>query len=118
MKNKGTLGSFLMIADQRPSGRNHRHWVNFLHHDTPVMTGTEQLARKFNYPVVFMSVERIKRGYYCCEFEMIEAEPINTPIHSITDKYMALLEARIKKQPEYWLWTHNRWKHQRPTQTN
>lgn len=116
MKNNGILGTFLMAADQRPAPKSARHWVRFLNQDTAVMTGTEQLARKFNYPVILMHVERIKRGYFSCEFEMIEAEPKNTQDFIITERYMELLEEKIRKNPEYWLWTHNRWKHKRPTE--
>lgn len=118
MKNSGVVGAFFMIADQRPSNGHHRHWAPFLHQDTPVMTGTEQLARKFNYPVLFMSVERIKRGHYTCEFEIIDENPKLTENYSISEKYLTLLEKRIEKQPEFWLWTHDRWKHKRPTETN
>lgn len=116
MKNNGILGTFLMAADQRPAPGSARHWIQFLNQDTAVLTGTEQLARKFNYPVIFMNVQPLKRGYFSCEFEMIEAEPKSTQNYTITERYMELLEEKIRKNPEYWLWTHNRWKHKRPTE--
>jgi Kdo2-lipid IVA lauroyltransferase/acyltransferase len=114
MRNNSKLGAFVMVADQRPAPQSSRHWINFLHQDTSVLIGTEKLAKKFNYPVLFMNVIRVKRGYYTCEFEMIEPDPKSTEGHEITEKYMYLLEEKIKKYPEFWLWTHNRWKHKRP----
>jgi KDO2-lipid IV(A) lauroyltransferase len=116
MRNNSQLGAFVMVADQRAAPRSARLWMDFLNQDTAVIVGTEQLAKKFDYPVLFMNVIREKRGYYTCEFEMIEPDPLNSEKHAITEKYMHLLEDKIKKHPEFWLWTHNRWKHKRPVE--
>lgn len=116
MRNNSILGAFVMVADQRAAPKSVRLWMDFLNQDTAVLVGTEQLAKKFNYPVLFMNVIRVKRGYYTCEFEMIEPDPLNSGKHEITEKYMRLLEDKIQKYPEYWLWTHNRWKHKRPVE--
>jgi len=114
MRNNSKLGAFVMVADQRSAPQSSRLWMNFLHQETSVLVGTEQLAKKFNYPVLFMNVSRVKRGYYTCEFEMIEPDPQSSENYQITEKYMHLLEEKIKKNPEFWLWSHNRWKHKRP----
>lgn len=114
MKNKALLGTFGMISDQTPTAAGTRHWMTFLHQDTPVLVGAEQLARKFDYPVMFGSVTRVKRGYYRCEFIMLDENPKNAPEFEITEKYMKLLEAKINAAPEFWLWTHKRWKHRKP----
>ena len=116
MKNNGILGAFTMVADQRPAGHSTRHWMTFLNQDTSVMIGTEQLAKKFDYPLVLMNVIRLKRGYYSCGFEMIEANPKQTENYEVTEKFMHMLEEKINKNPEYWLWTHNRWRHKRPVE--
>ena len=102
-----------MISDQRPAPGSSRHWLPFLNQDTSVLIGTEQLARKFDYPVVFLDMQRPKRGYYVCEFVMISEHPQLEAENEITRKYMELLEKKIKDKPEFWLWTHNRWKHKR-----
>lgn len=116
MKADNKLGAFIMVADQRPFPTSSRHWMTFMNQDTPVFIGTEQLAKKFDYPVVLMNVKRLKRGYYCCEFEMIAENPKACANNEITEKYIHLLEQKINKNPEYWLWTHNRWKHKRPVE--
>lgn len=104
---------YCMISDQRPAPGSSRHWLPFLNQDTSVLIGTEQLARKFDYPVVFLDMRRQKRGYYVCEFVMISEHPKLEAENEITRKYMELLEKKIKDKPEFWLWTHNRWKHRR-----
>ena len=113
MKNNGQSGTFGMISDQTPTAAGARHWMTFLNQDTPVLVGAEQLARKFDYPVMFGSVSRVKRGYYRCEFIMLDENPKSTPEFEITEKYMKLLEAKISESPQFWLWTHKRWKHRR-----
>lgn len=104
---------YCMISDQRPAPGSSRYWLDFLNQDTSVLIGTEQLARKFDYPVVFLDMQRPKRGYYVCEFVMISEHPKLEAENEITRKYMELLEKKIKDKPEFWLWTHNRWKHKR-----
>lgn len=104
---------YCMISDQRPAPGSSRHWLPFLNQDTSVLIGTEQLARKFDYPVVFLDMQRPKRGYYVCEFIMISEQPKLEADNEITRKYMELLEKKINDKPEFWLWTHNRWKHKR-----
>jgi KDO2-lipid IV(A) lauroyltransferase len=114
MKNNGQSATFGMISDQTPTAAGTRHWMTFLNQDTPVLVGAEQLARKFDYPVMFGSVSRVKRGYYRCEFIMLDENPKSAPEFEITEKYMRLLETKINESPEFWLWTHKRWKHRKP----
>ena len=115
LKNRqnAIYSTYCMISDQRPAPRSSRHWLPFLNQDTSVLVGTEQLARKFDYPVVFLDMCRPKRGHYTCEFVMISEHPQLEPENEITRKYMELLEKKIIEKPEFWLWTHNRWKHKR-----
>jgi len=107
------VGNFWMISDQTPNARNIHYWTPFLHQDTPTLTGTEQLARKFDYPVFYADINRVKRGYYHCEFIPIAMEPTKTAEFEITDRYMTLLQQSIEAHPEFWLWSHKRWKYQR-----
>lgn len=101
------------ISDQVPMWQNIHHWCNFLHHDTPVLTGTERIARSMNHAVFYMEVSRVKRGYYEVEFKLVTREPDKMPEYAITDRYFQLLEDTIRKRPELWLWSHNRWKRTR-----
>lgn len=101
------------ISDQVPMWQNIHHWCNFLHHDTPVLTGTERIARSMNHAVFYMEVSRVKRGYYEVEFKLVTREPDKMPEYTVTDRYFQLLEDTIRKRPELWLWSHNRWKRTR-----
>jgi len=107
------VANFWMISDQTPNSHSIHYWTNFLNQDTPAIVGTEQLARKFDYPVFFADINRIKRGYYHCEFIPISLEPGKTTEFEITEDYMKLLEKSIVVHPEFWLWSHRRWKFQR-----
>jgi lipid A biosynthesis (KDO)2-(lauroyl)-lipid IVA acyltransferase len=101
------------MADQTPSPANIHHWVNFLNHDTPVFTGVEKIAHKVGFSVFYFDVEKIKRGYYSVTIREISKNPKETEEFEITNKYMEMMETTILRAPEYWLWTHNRWKHKR-----
>ncbi len=97
------------ISDQKPNWVNIHHWVDFLHHDTPVLTGTERIARKMNHAVFYMDVRRIRRGYYEAEFKLITREPQKMEEFELTNIYYQKLEESIHRAPEFWLWSHNRW---------
>lgn len=101
------------ISDQVPFWWNMHHWCDFLHHDTPVLSGTERIARKMNHAVFYLEVNRVARGRYEAEFREITREPGKMAEYEITDIYFRMLEDTIKRHPDYWLWTHNRWKRTR-----
>ena len=98
------------ISDQVPHWRNIHHWCDFLHHDTPVLTGTERIVRKVNHAVFYLEMTRVRRGYYEGEIKLITREPQSLPEYEITTRYFQMLEASIRRRPEFWLWSHNRWK--------
>ncbi len=100
------------IADQSPSPEG-CHWLTFLNQDTPVFLGTEKLAKKFDYPVIYGDIMRTKRGYYTVRFYLITDTPRATPDFWITEEHSRRLEQSILEQPENWLWSHKRWKHKR-----
>jgi KDO2-lipid IV(A) lauroyltransferase len=106
-----TLNISYFAADQRPLMKNIQYWTTFLHQDTPVVLGPEKLAKKYDYAVVYLKINRIKRGYYESEFSLITDDPRNTKEYEITEKFLQHLENQIYEGPAYWLWTHNRWKH-------
>lgn len=109
-EKKNELNITLFLYDQRPVPGEITYWVKFLHQETPVILGAEKIAKRFNQPVVFLKTKRIKRGYYENEFIELYRDPAATDKHEITDKYYSLLEEMINEAPEYWLWSHNRWK--------
>ena len=110
----GEPAAFYMVADQSPSSARLALWVNFLNQDTATIHGPEKYARIFNIAVVFVSVKKLKRGYYTLDFKMLEAEPGKTKTGEITGRFMKMLEDVIKENPEYYLWSHRRWKLRKP----
>jgi KDO2-lipid IV(A) lauroyltransferase len=112
IKNRNETTATAFIADQTPSPET-AYWTQFLNQDTPVFLGTEKIAKKLNFPVVYVSLFRTKRGYYEFNAEVICADPQNTKEGEITELHTKRLEQDINKQPEIWLWSHKRWKHKR-----
>ena len=101
------------ISDQKPHWVNIHHWVDFLNHDTPVLTGTERIVRKMNHAVMYLDIQRVRRGYYEAEFKLVTREPQKMKDYELTDIYFEMLEKSIRRAPEFWLWSHNRWKRTR-----
>lgn len=101
------------ISDQAPLWWNIHHWLDFLHHDTPVLTGAERIAKHTGQAFVYGDVRRVCRGHYNCEMRVIRRDTKNMPDFEITDIYYQLLEETIRRQPEIYLWSHNRWKRTR-----
>ena len=110
LKREGRKTFVGFIADQSPKWNSIHHWVSFLHHETPVFTGTEQIAKQVGAVVYFTDVKRIKRGYYHCELKRMIVHPQELPDYQLTDMYVHMLEKMIQREPAYWLWSHNRWK--------
>ncbi|MCF6364603.1 MAG: lysophospholipid acyltransferase family protein [Bacteroidales bacterium] len=106
---------FFMVSDQSPSNVKKAVWVKFLNQDTACLHGAENYAVKFNVPMVFGNVQRVKRGYYTVELSIFEKNPAQTKPQELTQRYMQKLEKIIKENPENWLWSHKRWKHKRET---
>lgn len=98
------------IADQHPNKNDQGHVIEFLNHPTAMITGAEAIARKLDMRVCYFDVRKVKRGHFVCTIKLICDKPEEMPKGAITDRYAQLLEQRIKEEPCYWLWTHNRWK--------
>ncbi|OMP77883.1 lysophospholipid acyltransferase family protein [[Flexibacter] sp. ATCC 35208] len=115
VKNRKEINATAFIADQSPQPAT-AHWMAFLNQDTPVFKGTEKIAQKMNYPVVYVTVNKVKRGYYSVEASMLVEAPTNEPEGAITEIHTHKLEQDIIAQPATWLWSHRRWKHKRQPQ--
>jgi len=113
VKHKQIISVTAFIADQTPTPQN-AFWTTFLNQDTPVFQGTEKIARKLNYPVIYVTLKRKKRGYYTMDAKVLTDNPQDTSEGEISALHTARLEKDIQEQPEIWLWTHRRWKHPRP----
>lgn len=112
LSGRGELNATAFIADQTP-GPDNAFWMTFLNQDTPVFKGAEIIAQKINYPVVYIAVHRVKRGYYNMTAELLIDNPKNTRPGEISEIHTKRLEQDIIRQPEIWLWSHKRWKHKR-----
>ena len=112
IKNRKELTATAFIADQTPPPRS-AHWMTFLNQDTPVFKGTETIARKMDYPVIYLSVVREGRGLYKLNSELLVEHPGKLPENELTELHTKRLEKDIIKYPETWLWSHRRWKHRR-----
>lgn len=112
-RSEGRMSLFGYISDQTPKWENIHLWLPFLNHDTPVFTGGERLMRKMNNAVFYADMERPRRGHYVCTFKLMTTAPAELPDNEITRRFFLLLEESIRRQPEFYLWTHNRWKRTR-----
>lgn len=101
------------INDQVPTWHNIHHWLTFLNQETPVFTGIERIVHKFNQAVVYLDVQRVKRGHYECRLQVVTRDPSTMGEYELTDTYFRLMEQTINRAPQYWLWSHNRWKRTR-----
>lgn len=110
LKRENRRSLFGYISDQAPRWMNIHLWLRFLNHDTPVFSGGERIMRKMNDAVFYVDMERPRRGYYICTFKLLTDHPDTLPEHGITVRFFQLLESSIRRQPAFYLWTHNRWK--------
>ena len=113
IRNRGHLTATAFIADQTPLPEN-AYWMKFMNQETPVFIGIEKIGLKVRQPVVYISIRRVKRGYYNVVGEQIDLPCGNSVTGSLTELHTRKMEADIRNQPENWLWTHRRWKHRRP----
>lgn len=100
-----------MVSDQSPQAHRAHYWTNFMGIKVPIFNGGEALARKTGLATVFLKVSKVKRGHYKAELILIALNGKETKENEITNKFLQLTEAQIREKPEYYLWTHKRWKH-------
>ncbi|MBN8653810.1 MAG: lysophospholipid acyltransferase family protein [Cytophagales bacterium] len=109
------LRTIIFGFDQSPRSAKKCYWSTFLNQDTAMLFGVEKYAKEYNFPVVYARINKVSRGHYITEFVESIEDPLNTGYGEITKRMNDLLEKDILKQPEYWLWSHKRWKHKCPT---
>ncbi|MDR3326701.1 MAG: lysophospholipid acyltransferase family protein [Prevotellaceae bacterium] len=101
------------IADQSPRKREVRHFLPFLNHNIPVLTGAEKICKRYGFEAFYIEVKRLKRGYYKAEVIKIHPNPASLPDFELTKIYYQFLEKTIRQNPEYYLWTHKRFKYEK-----
>jgi len=114
MQLRDKQNAVLMMADQTSHGLDSDYWNVFLHQDTCWFTGIERIAKKLDYAVVFVDMRRQGRGRYVVSFEVVADDPKSAADGEIMEKYVRCVERFIEANPDNWLWSHRRWKHQRP----
>jgi KDO2-lipid IV(A) lauroyltransferase len=112
LANKNSITATAFIADQTPPPET-AYWTMFLNQETPVFTGAEKIGKKLDSPIVFINIDRVKRGYYEISAELLFEHPKDTIENEISETFIKRLEQEIIKKPEIWLWSHRRWKHKR-----
>jgi len=110
---RGELNAVLMMADQSPRGVESDYWTEFLHQDTCWFTGLERIAKMLDYAVVFVDMRRQGRGRYEVRFDLITDDPKSMAKGELMEHYVRSVEQFINDNPDNWLWSHRRWKHQR-----
>lgn len=100
-----------LASDQSPMLNRTRHWHNFMGIEVPIHVGAEEMSKKHNLVPIFMKVKKLKRGHYAATFKLITEHPNEMPDYQISETFMGLLEESITEAPEFYFWTHKRWKH-------
>jgi Kdo2-lipid IVA lauroyltransferase/acyltransferase len=110
-KNIRTLYGFM--ADQTPAKPEIRFYTTFLNQETPVFLGIEKIAVRYDMSIVFFNVQKARRGYYELTVELLFERTTGLPEYKVTETHVKRLEEVIRKNPEYWIWTHRRWKYKK-----
>lgn len=110
-QEQGIHGIYLFLSDQTPLLRKGQHWEKFMGIEVPVHMGAENLSRDCNMNILYLHVDKVKRGYYNAKFIEITDDIHNEEKYEPTKKFLKLVEDQIYAKPEYYFWTHKRWKH-------
>lgn len=106
-----SLSLYGFLGDQSPKVNKAHHWQNFMGVHVPVYTGVEFIAKKYGLPIVYFKTKKVKRGFYETTLEVLTESPGDFKNYDLTDMYMNKVEQQIREAPEYYLWTHKRFKH-------
>jgi Kdo2-lipid IVA lauroyltransferase/acyltransferase len=106
----------VFISDQIPAKGDIKYWTTFLNQDTAVFTGAGKIAAKYDMAIVFFHIQKIKRGYYNLNVELLNEHTAGLSEKEITETHVRRLEEIIREKPEFWIWSHRRWKHKKPAE--
>ncbi|MCF6182201.1 lipid A biosynthesis acyltransferase [Lutibacter sp.] len=110
-KKNNIQSMYGLLSDQSPQIHKTHYWRDFFGVKVPVHTGGEMLAKKYDLNVVYMNVKKIKRGYYETTFSLITTNATKYPNYELTDIFIDKVEKQVQNKPEYYFWTHKRFKH-------
>lgn len=103
--------SYIFVADQCPGVNNIHLFVKFFGQLTPTYTGMERLAKLSACPVVYIDVDKRKRGKYRVIVKLMSKDASKYGEGELALDLMTRLEETIRRAPQYWLWTHRRWRY-------
>src|SRR5664279_3967258 len=106
----------VFISDQIPAIGDIKFWTKFLNQDTAVFSGAGKIAAKYDMAIVFFHIQKVKRGYYNLDIELLHEHTEGLSEDLITETHVRRLEEIIREKPEYWIWSHRRWKHKKPVE--
>lgn len=109
----GILGIYGFASDQSPKSSIKSHWSTFMGIETPIHVGAEIISKRLDMNVVFLKTKKVKRGYYEATLEVMSEDAKSIPNFEISDAFIRKVEEQIYEAPEYYLWTHKRWKHKK-----
>lgn len=111
VKRKNLLRGIAIVADQYPGhGNDKRYQTRFLNRETVFFLGTNNIAILSQYPVIYYSIRKLKRGYYEATPQIVAMPPYDRDGYAVIENYVRLVEKSIQDDPASWLWSHNRWK--------
>ena len=111
VKRKNILRGIAIVADQYPGYKNDKKFpIMFLNQDTVFFMGANNIAVLSQYPAVYYSLRKVKRGYYEALPHIVASPPYTKTDTSVVENYVRLVEKVIQQDPAGWLWSHNRWK--------
>ncbi|MDG1572869.1 lipid A biosynthesis acyltransferase [Robiginitalea sp. M366] len=110
-RKNGILATYGILTDQSPMLKKTHYWAPFMGIEVPMHTGAELLCKQLDLPAIYLKVTKIKRGYYHGECILLSDNPSAVPDYQITDMFFRETERAIREAPEYYFWTHKRWKH-------
>jgi KDO2-lipid IV(A) lauroyltransferase len=109
--DENKIAIYASLCDQSPQLKKTYYWQDFMGIRVPIIAGPEMLSKRFDYPIVYLKTDLVKRGYYRSEIIELAKNPKEFPDYQITDMFLEVLEKQIRANPEYYFWTHNRFKH-------
>ncbi|MDB6060685.1 MAG: lipid biosynthesis (KDO)2-(lauroyl)-lipid acyltransferase [Verrucomicrobiaceae bacterium] len=115
LRRRREFRGFAMLADQSPFKREKRYWHDFFGRLSSFYFGPQKIAEATQYPVIYAAMTKPRRGHYRMRFEILARPPYPKGGTEILDKYIATVERAIRVQPEIWMWTNRKWKHEPPT---
>jgi len=112
MSRASQTRAYALIADQTPRQHEPKHWTRFLNQDTAFFKGAGKIAQFLDAPVLFVTMRRVRRGYYTARLIPLAEPPYDENADAlIVERYARALEHAICEHPDEWLWVQKKWKY-------